>query len=144
MKKKVYIISNSQGTSVGVSEGENYPSLLSKYDKNEYEFHWMLMSSWNIENFFNYIENIISIKPDFLIVQIGIIDCAPRILSKKAKYFFKGIPFGNHFSKTLHLLRTEIIQIRRFFKFETFDVPLPRFSELLTNFNSIIISNIKV
>ncbi len=39
--------------------------------------------SLNLVQVFN--ESIVNVRPDLLIIQIGIVDCAPRIISKKRK-----------------------------------------------------------
>ncbi len=130
--KKIYLISNSQGTSNGVNEEESYPSLLQKA-LPDYEWHFLIISGGSVKEFNSYLENIVLVKPDFAIFQIGIIDCVRRILSEKEKKMLKALPLGWMISKTLHDHRKTTIRWRHRFKMNCRKVNPKIFSQELLN-----------
>jgi len=141
------LITNSQGTSAGVGYNENYPSLLrEKLNKNNYELHMLLMSGWSIKNFNVHIDNIISVRPDIVVVQIGIIECAKRILSDNEKRIIKYILlFHSFITNFLHKYRKKVILLRNKLKLNVRKMNLNDFTIELENFyNALQEYNIKL
>lgn len=110
---KIFLISNSQGTSDGVLLEQGYNYLAIEALKQEgHEVHIMVMSGWGVQDFYIHIENILLCKPDLLIAQLGIIECTQRILSNKAKQIFRCLPFGKIMTKQLHNRRQQVVRLR--------------------------------
>lgn len=131
-KRKLFIISNSQGTDLGVQKGDNYPILVQKYFRDNFETGLLLRSGWSVINFCNHIEDICQLKPNLVIIQIGIIDCAKRILSEKEKFLLSFIPHGKKITKFLHKNNAQVIRIREKLSVTTRVVPEKEFEKRLT------------
>lgn len=68
-------------------------------------------------------------KPDVVIIQVGIVDCAPRVFLRREASFVANIRFSwlrNRIFKFTHDHRKSIVQFRR-----KVYVPLPRFERLV-------------
>jgi hypothetical protein len=115
---KIYLISNSQGSSQGIEPGQNYPCLLQKM-MPETQFHYWVISGGSVRDFNTHIENILMVQPDLVEFQIGIVECAQRILSNKEKEIFRVLPFGKFATKKLHEHRKHVIRIRRKLRIST-------------------------
>jgi lysophospholipase L1-like esterase len=112
MKKKIYFVSNSQGSSLGVELKQNYPYLLQNM-MPETTFHYWIMSGGHVGDINLNIENILITQPDLVVFQIGIIECAQRILSNKEKDIFKVLPLGKVVTHKLHQYRKQVLRVRR-------------------------------
>ena len=110
---RVVLIANSQGTSAGVHWKDTYPTVLTGLLGSDIELHRLILSGWTIRDFIGVIEdNIIGLRPDLVVIQIGIVECARRILSNKQKALFQIVPFGRKITKYLHNHRASILKIR--------------------------------
>lgn len=88
---------------------QTWPKLLAQKLGNEYVFAEFKerardTDSLNLVQVFN--ESIVNVRPDLLIIQIGIVDCAPRIISKKEHQILNRFYFPKR-------LRNLIIQQRK-------------------------------
>ena len=111
MRKKIYLLANSQGTSLGVKRVQIYPFLLQRM-LPEYEFHFLIVTGWSVQEIHQNLENVFLVQPDLVIFQIGIIECARRILSDKAKTLFYALPLGRSITKVIHDHRGFAIRLR--------------------------------
>ena len=111
---KIFVIANSQGTTSGVTEGESYPYLLQRI-LPDYHYHFFILSGGSIREFETHIGNILLVNPDLVIFQIGIMECARRILSETEKKVLKKLPLGWMITKKLHDHRKWTIQWRNRF-----------------------------
>lgn len=110
---RILLASNSQGTSAGVSQGQNYPSMLQEMLGSELEVHRMLISGWTLRDFYNNLtDNVLSLAPDFVVMHFGIIECAQRILSNWEKGFLSLLPWGGRVTGFLHHNRAAVLKLR--------------------------------
>ncbi|MDG1143828.1 MAG: hypothetical protein P8N92_04120 [Burkholderiales bacterium] len=108
------LIGNSQATSAGLSLGQNYPSLIRDQLGDDFEVHWWLASGWMAKDYVRYLDdNICSLGPDIVVMHLGIIECAQRILSPWQKKILAKLPFGRVFTRFLHHQRWTILKLRR-------------------------------
>ena len=83
---RILLASNSQGTIAGVSQEKSYPSILQEKLGSEFEVHRILVSGWTLRDLSNSLtDNVLSIDPDFVVMNFGIIESAQRILSNWEK-----------------------------------------------------------
>lgn len=145
MKKRVYLLSNSQGTRAGLMEDEkSYPQLL-KEILPEIEFHYLLISGKLITDFYSNLENLLLVHPDLVIFQTGITDCARRILSDREKKILSLIPLSRVITKFLHDHRKTVIKLRNRLGINTRSVSLGQFEQTHKKIHaSLTAHNIKV
>ena len=117
MKQRVPIVvllTNSQGTSAGVELQEAYPVLLASELKGIVELHRISVGGWKINDFLDILDdNVLAIRPDIVIIQIGIVEGAQRILSLLEKRILRIIPFGRKISKWAHRRRAFVLKMRK-------------------------------
>jgi lysophospholipase L1-like esterase len=106
------LISNSQGSPVGIHYNQSYPFLLQGMMPDTV-FHYWIMSGGNVRDLNNQIENLLIVRPDLVVLQIGIVECTQRILSSKEKEIFSVLPFGRFITRKLHENRSRVIKIRK-------------------------------
>ena len=117
---RVVLLANSQGTSAGINWKDAYPAVLAELLKYDIELHRLLMSGWTIRDFLDVIEdNVIGLRPDLVVIQIGIVECARRILTERHKALFRLIPFGYKVTKYLHYHRAVVLKIRNWLGINT-------------------------
>lgn len=104
-RKRVLIVSNSQGTAAGLADDDilsSYPHLLrSRFPELEFHF-WNRSYLSVIEVDQAYREIILQHQPDIVVLQLGIIECGSRILPPRVRDFFRIVPFGGRITKLLH------------------------------------------
>lgn len=111
---RIALLSNSQGTAAGVEPGEHYPALVRDALSEEHELHLLVVSGWSLRDFIAHAGTVTDIRPDLVIVQIGIVESARRILSRAEKRLLRplGRP-GRAFTRVLHGHRKAVIRARR-------------------------------
>lgn len=110
----IVLLSNSQGTSVGVQPDEAYPSLLGRILEPHADLHRLLVSGWTIREFITALEdNVLALRPDLVVLQLGIVECAQRILSSREKAIFRALPFGRRVTQLLHYHRAAVLRLRK-------------------------------
>ncbi len=111
--RRALIVSNSQGTSVGVPVGANYPVLTNKLLSPDYDVRWLSVSGWTISDILaNLDDNVIALKPSLAVFQIGIVESAQRILSAREKTLLSLLPFGRRVTAALHKRRADVLRLR--------------------------------
>jgi len=127
--KKIFLASNSQGTSAGISLQQSYPSLLQNLLGPDFELHRMLISGWTLRDFVdNLSDNVVSVAPDLVVMNFGIIEGARRILSNWEKRFLSLIPGGSRVTGALHRNREKVLRVRQFVGLEARQVSLSAYS----------------
>lgn len=127
--KKIFLASNSQGTSVGISPELSYPCVLQDLLGPEYAVHRILISGWTLRDFAdNLTDNVYSLRPDFVVMNFGIIEGAQRILSNWEKRFLSLIPGGARVTGFLHRNRASVLELRHFFGLQARQVSLADYS----------------
>lgn len=126
------LVTNSQGTSRGLDEGETYPGLIQK-KIDEIEFHFWLKGGGTVKEFDDHKENILRPNPDLVFFQVGIVECTRRILSNRAKHFFKALPKGQIITKLIHDYRNKVIRLRNFLGLNTRKMTPEEFDRRLDN-----------
>lgn len=123
MKQRVPIVvllTNSQGTSAGVELQEAYPVLLASELKGIVELHRISVGGWKINDFLDILDdNVLAIRPDIVIIQIGIVEGAQRILTLFEKKLLRIIPLGRKVSKWAHGHRAFVLKMRKRLGFAT-------------------------
>jgi hypothetical protein len=111
---RVAIVSNSQGTAAGVAHGRHYPALVRDALAGEHELHFLVVSGWSIGDFNLHIDTLVDARPDLVVVQIGIVEAARRILSTAEKRVLRKLGrAGQKLTKLLHDRRQSVIRTRR-------------------------------
>lgn len=129
---RVLILGNSQGTSIGLDSGNNYPALLQQMLGDGVEVHRMLVSGWTLRDVAAvFDDNVLALAPNLVVLQIGIVEAAQRILSDKAKAFFGLLPGGIRITALLHRHRARVLRWRQALGLSTRLVPLDEFGLLL-------------
>ena len=119
-RRRIMLIGNSQATSAGLPLGHNYPSLIRDYLGDEFEVHWWLASGWTAKDYARYLDdNICSLAPDIVIMHLGIIECAQRILSPWQKKILAKLPLGRILTRFMHNHRWTILKLRQRLNFST-------------------------
>lgn len=59
---------------------------------NKFQIETFSVGGWSSFDFLTYIKYYSAFKPDILIIQVGIVDCAPRFVTKKEKFFIENLP----------------------------------------------------
>jgi lysophospholipase L1-like esterase len=131
---RIALISNLQGTSAGVEPLENYPVVLRSILDRKHELLAFCLSDWSILDFNNHIDLILDTEPELVIAQIGIIECARRILSNRAKTFYRWLPGGRHVTKFLHKHRQAIIRFRTRLGMNAYRISTEEFRKGLESF----------
>lgn len=127
---RILLASNSQGTSVGVSQEQNYPSILQEKLGPEFEVHRILISGWTLRDLFNNLtDNVLSIDPDLVVMHFGIIESAQRILSNWEKRLLLLLPLGGKVSGFLHRNRSAVLRIRHSLGIQARQVTLHEYSD---------------
>jgi len=117
---RIFIVTNSQGSSVGVAPGENYPALVGKALGPKYDVRALIVSGWSVvEVVDNLVDNVISVKPDAVFVHIGIVESAQRILSTREKAVCALLPFGRYLTAALYRRRARVLRWRKQFGLAT-------------------------
>lgn len=130
---RVVLLANSQGTSAGIHWKEAYPAVLAELLGENIELHRLLMSGWTIRDFLGVIEdNVIGLHPDLIVIQIGVVECARRVLSAKQKAIFRILPFGRKITRYLHINRAIVLKIRNWLGINTRLVELLEFEILIS------------
>lgn len=106
---RVLLISNSQGTDAGVSPGESYPEVVQRRLAGRVDVVPMAESGWTIRDFLNHVDGVIDAKPDVVFCQLGIVECARRILSLREKKALAKIRGLSRLTKLLHDHRRAVI-----------------------------------
>lgn len=109
---KIFLLGNSQATAAGVSLNESYAALVAQALDKPHEFHVLAMSGWSIGDFRAHLDNVLLVTPDLVVVQVGIIECARRILSEREKRLIGAVPYSLCFTKWLHDNRQAVIRAR--------------------------------
>jgi len=113
-QKKVVLLTNSQGTSTGVHLEEAYPAQLSRCLAHQVDIHRISIGGWSTVNFVEILDdNVIVLRPDIVIVQTGIVECAQRILSDSEKKILRFVLFGSSLTKWMHQHRASVLRIRQ-------------------------------
>jgi hypothetical protein len=107
---RVVLATNSQGTEAGVDV--SYPFLVAKRLRPRDDVHVLAMTGFTVRDFNLHAENITGIRPDLVALQVGIVECARRILSVREKDFLRALPGGRRITKALHERRRRVIQLR--------------------------------
>lgn len=111
---RVQIVTNSQGSSVGVAPGQNYPALVARTLGPQYDVRSLVVSGWALPDFLGNLEdNVIVHKPDLVIFQVGIVEAAQRILSNREKAFMSLLPFGRLLTAAMHRHRDTVLTWRK-------------------------------
>lgn len=126
---KFLILANSQASALGLNENEpSYVEILTKnLECKGHSFIPYIFSGENIDFFLLNIENVILNKPDYVIIHLGVVEAARRILSKKEKNILRALPLSRHFTKFLHNNRNKVITWRKKLKICARDMSLPDF-----------------
>lgn len=126
---RILLASNSQGTSAGVSQEQNYPSILQEKLGPEFEVHRILISGWTLRDLSNSLtDNVISIAPDCVVMHFGIIESAQRILSNGEKRFLSLLPGGGRITGFLHRNRAAVLKLRHSLGLQARQVSLREYS----------------
>jgi hypothetical protein len=108
------LLTNSQGTSAGVEIEEAYPVLLASELKDIAELHRICVGGWKINDFLNILDdNVLALRPEIVIVQAGIVECAQRVLTLFEKKLLRIIPLGRKISKWAHGHRAFVLKMRK-------------------------------
>ena len=133
---RIVIVANSQGTAAGsgagwLEEGEEYPELIRRTVCSDHEVVSFARSGWSIRDFLAHAEEITDLRPDLVVVQIGIVECTQRILSEREKAFFYRLRGGRQVTRWLHDRRNAVIAWRRRLGITTRLVPIGEFAAAL-------------
>ncbi|MDO8877133.1 MAG: SGNH/GDSL hydrolase family protein [Pseudolabrys sp.] len=132
MSVLIQVVTNSQGSSVGLAAGQNYPALAAKYLGPQYDVRSLVVSGWTLSDVVNNLEdNVLSLKPDIAIFQIGIVEAAQRILSNREKAFLSILPFGRILTAAMHRHRATVLTWRKRLGIGSRVVPPDEFRRLL-------------
>jgi lysophospholipase L1-like esterase len=138
----VQIITNSQGSSVGVAPGENYPALAGTYLGPQYDVRPLVVSGWTLADIVNNLDdNVVFLKPDLVVFQIGIVEAAQRILSNREKNLLALLPFGRHITAAMHRHRASVLGWRKRLGIGTRVVEPKEFERLLDGLAAKLRSN---
>ena len=111
--KKIFLASNSQGTSAGIPRELNYPSQLQSMLGKDFDVHRMLISGWTLRDFVKTVpDNVLPLNPDFVVMNFGIIEASQRILSNWEKKFLSLVPGGPRVTGMLHRNRARVLMLR--------------------------------
>lgn len=114
--------------------GQNYPCLLRDTLNGNFELHYLLLSGWTMKDLSdNLLDNVLALKPDLVVVHLGIIESTQRILSNWEKRFFSILPFGNRITGLLHRNRSAVLRIRRVLGLQARQVSLHAYSSTVNN-----------
>lgn len=76
-----------------VSYDETWPAIIKK---TQFDILSLSVGGWTTADFKKCIKYYQAFNPDLLIIQIGIVDCAPRFVTKKEKFLLENFTFfGN-------------------------------------------------
>ena len=132
---RISLLCNSQGTAAnGVPLNAHYPFLLRKLLMDEHEIHGMLMSGWSIVDFNDRLDSVFFAEPELVILQVGIVECSPRILSRREKAVIGALPYHMTLTGWLHRRRNRVIEVRRRLGITTRLVEPDEFERLLSDF----------
>jgi hypothetical protein len=97
------------------------------------------MTGYTVRDFNVHVENITRLRPDLVVLQVGIVECARRILSVREKEILLAVPGGRRITKALHDRRRQVIVLRerlarttRLYSPEEFRAELGVFQERIT------------
>lgn len=142
MSVLIQIITNSQGSSVGLLPGQNYPALTAKYLGAQFDVRSLVVSGWTLADIISNLEdNVISLKPNIAIFHIGIIEAAQRILSNREKAFLAILPFGRLLTAAMHRNRAAVLKWRKRLRIGTRVVSPDEFQCLLEQLTEKLKSN---
>jgi len=110
---RMLVIANSQGTDTGVAAGESYPEVARSLLADHVEIVSLVESGWTIAEFVADSARIVDSQPDVVFCQLGIVECACRILSAREKKVLARIRGSSRLTKLLHDHRQEVIIWRR-------------------------------
>lgn len=128
-RKRIVLVTNSQGSSLGVPMGSNYPSVLQELLGPDFDLHWLLISGWTVRELItNLADNVLVWKPDLLVVHLGMVECSQRILSVREKNFMSLLPFGRSITAFLHRRRRQVLRCRHRLGISTRVVPPGEFA----------------
>lgn len=126
---RILLASNSQGTSAGVAQDQNYPSILQERLGSEFEVHRILISGWTLRDLSNNLtDNVLSMAPDFVVMHFGIIESAQRILSNWEKRLLSLLPGGGSITGLLHHNRAAVLKLRNSLGLQARQVSLREYS----------------
>jgi hypothetical protein len=138
---RIAIVANSQGTALGVERGLHYPALLRDALEGDYEVDLFVVSGFTIRDFNDHIGSVVDARPDLVVVQVGIVEAAKRILSTREKTVLRVFGrLGGKLTKFLHDRRSSVIRARHRLRLDTrllspreFDEELERYVAALRN-----------
>ena len=117
---RIAIVSNSQGTAAGVERGSHYPALVRDALDTEHEVHFFVTSGWTIGDFNVHIGSLLDARPDLVVVQLGVVEAAKRILSAREKRLLRILgPPSLKLTKYLHDRRQAVIRLRNRLRIDT-------------------------
>jgi hypothetical protein len=137
---KIVLATNSQGTAAGIGVSKAYPVLVVDSLAERDDVSVLAMTGFSVRDFNVHIENILLQKPDLVVLQIGIVECARRILSVREKEIIEALPYRlrRRLTKAMHDRRQRVILLRerlgrttRLYTIEEFRTEIRSFRERL-------------
>jgi len=134
---KIVLYSNSQGTNLDLPEKcLPYPEIMRARMPRHVEFVSNTVSGLHIRTVAQDLDSLLAIRPDVAMFQIGIIECARRILSRFEKHVLYGIPLTRPLTHCLRKNRTATIRFRDLMRITTREVRPKEFEELVCSVKS--------
>jgi lysophospholipase L1-like esterase len=110
---RIVLVSNSQGTPAGVDAGQHYPALVRNQLVPEDEVHLLVVSGWSVGSVTLNVSNIVDVEPDVVVLQLGIVEAARRILSTREKDLLRRFGrLSRPLTRLLHTRRQQVIRLR--------------------------------
>jgi lysophospholipase L1-like esterase len=129
---RVVLLANSQATAAGVAAGEHYPALLRDRLVPPHELHLLAMTGWSIREANLHFPTVRDVRPDLVLLQLGVVDAVRRILSSAEKRTLAALgPVGNRITGALHRRRPAVIRLRHRLGIDTRLVPPAEFEREL-------------
>jgi len=126
---RIAVVANSQGTATGVQPEEAYPERLRALLAPEHEVIPYAVSGWAIRDFNEHVAEVLALKPDLVVLQVGIVECSRRILSAREKRVLGRIRGSARLTKWLHGRRQTVIVWRSRLRIDTRLYAVPEFAE---------------
>lgn len=141
-RKKIFLASNSQGTSAGTSPEFTYSNVLQDLLGDSFDVHRMLISGWTLKDFSKSLtDNVLCISPDLVVMNFGIVEGAQRILSRWEKTALSLVPGSRHLTSLLHLNRERVLFIRNQLGLSTRNMSLEEYSDCISYIVDILEKN---
>lgn len=109
---RIFLLGNSQSTPAGIEPEQALSTQLRDALVPEHEFHLLAVSGWSIIDFAAHLHNVTLVRPDVVVLQVGIVECSRRILSEREKRLIARIPRSRVITKWLHDRRQRVIRAR--------------------------------